>query len=171
MVPAGDLPNALDRNIEQIAKLRDRLREHRKPSARFAEAVGEFIGSFPSIFIHLAFFAGWVAYNSLSTHPFDRPPFNLLNVFACVEAIFLTMFVLIRQKRTLRAEERRSELDLQMSLLTEHEVTRLIRLTDLIATKLGVSSGKEIAEAREVQADIDPMDVIERMEESFEAEP
>ena len=49
-------------------------------------------------------------------------------MLASVEAIFLTTFVLITQNQMARSEARRAELDLQISLLAEHEITRVLSL-------------------------------------------
>lgn len=167
------MPDALDRNIEQIARLREKYKQRRSPSAILAEGLGEFIGSISSVYLHLSLFVGWIVFNLgwiPGTTPIDPPPFAYMNVFVCVEAIFLSMFVLIRQRRTMHGDEKRSELDLQMSLITEHELTRLVRLTDLIATKIGVDGEGEVDDLTEVMREIDPIDVIDRMEQSFEKE-
>jgi uncharacterized membrane protein len=66
----------------------------------------------------------------LGLKPFD-PSFVVLAMFASVEAIFLSTFVLISQNRMNAQADKRAELDLQVSLLTEHEVTRLITLVTL----------------------------------------
>ncbi len=60
----------------------------------------------------------------------------MLATVASVEAIFLSTFVLISQNRAAAAADRRADLDLQINLLAEHEITQLIALTRAIALRL-----------------------------------
>ena len=73
--------------------------------------------------------------------PFDPFPFVMLAMIASVEAIFLSTFVLISRNRQARLAERRAELDLQISLLAEHEITRLVERLEAVAEHLGVEQG------------------------------
>ena len=166
-------PDTLDRNIDAIAKLRAKHRERRSLPARAAEALGQFFGSVASVYLHAFILISWIGINTglIKIVPvFDPPPFYFLAVFTCVEAIFLSMFVLIRQNRTMQASEKRSELDLQMSLITEDELTKLVRLTDLIARKLGIDAEREVEDFAETKKEINPIDVVERLEATFEQE-
>jgi uncharacterized membrane protein len=85
-------------------------------------------------------------------------------MIASVEAIFLSTFVLISQNRMAAAAEKRAELDLQISLLAEHEVTTLIDLVSSIAEKLGVSAhaDREVEEAKKDVAPEAVLDTIDR---------
>ena len=84
---------------------------------------------------------------------------------ASVEAIFLTTFVLMTQNRMGKEAEQRAELDLQISLLAEHEVTRLITLVKEIAEKLDIESSRN-PELPELQQDVAPEKVLDVMEHS-----
>jgi uncharacterized membrane protein len=61
-------------------------------------------------------------------------------------------------------EERREDLDLQVSLLTEHEITRLMRLTDLIAAHIGIESSEAGANMAEMKKDVPATKVLERID-------
>ena len=84
---------------------------------------------------------------------------------ASVEAIFLSTFVLITQNRMAREADRRADLDLQISLLSEHKVTRLITLVKAIAERLEVEASKN-PELPELQQDVAPETVLDVMERS-----
>jgi uncharacterized membrane protein len=86
----------------------------------------------------------------------------MLAMFASVEAIFLSTFVLITQNRMSTQSEQRAELDLQINLLAEHEVTRLIALAEKIARKLGVDVS--VAELDELKQDVAPDRVLDEIE-------
>ncbi len=84
-------------------------------------------------------------------------------MFASVEAIFLSTFVLISQNRMSQQADKRADLDLQISLLSEHEVTRLITLVKAIAEKLEIEASRD-PELPELQKDVEPEKVLDVME-------
>ena len=89
----------------------------------------------------------------------------ILAMIACVEAIFLSTFVLITQNRMATAADKRADLDLQISLLTEHELTKMATLMDDMAKKMGVKTRVE-GELREIEQDLTPEAVLDEIEES-----
>ena len=83
---------------------------------------------------------------------------------ASVEAIFLSTFILITQNRMSAAAEKRAELDLQISLLAEHEVTKLAALLSAIAGRLGIQTEVD-SEVDELKQDVAPEAVLDEIEE------
>jgi Protein of unknown function (DUF1003) len=79
--------------------------------------------------------------------------FVILAMAASVEALFLSTFILITQNRMSAAVEKRAELDLHISLLAEHEVTKLATLLAAIADRLGIET-QDDAEVEEVKRDL-----------------
>ncbi len=133
----GMLP-VLDRNIRTLQERRRRERAGAGPQEKIAEAITRFSGSMVFVYVHLVFVAAWVAVNVglLPVVPRFDPTFVVLATVASVEAIFLSTFVLISQNRAAAAADRRADLDLQINLLAEHEITQLIALTRAIALRL-----------------------------------
>ena len=82
-----------------------------------------------------------------------------------VEAIFLSTFVLISQNRMAVAADKRADIDLQISLLAEHEVTRLVTLVSGIADRMGVQTEAN-ADLEEITQDIAPEAVLDELEET-----
>ena len=117
------------------------------------------------VYLHAMLFGAWMVLNLGWTpiQPFD-PSFVVLAMVASVEAIFLSTFVLISQNRMQAAADKRAELDLQISLLAEHEVTQAIVLLDAIADHLGIEQEKE-PEIEDSKQDVDPAAVLEAIEE------
>jgi uncharacterized membrane protein len=68
--------------------------------------------------------------------PIDPFPFSFLTLVVSLEAIFLTLFVLISQNNLTRQSERRAHLDLQINLLAEQESTKTVELLERIARQL-----------------------------------
>lgn len=159
------LAGSLERNIRALLERRSSKEKRNPRSVRVADAITRFTGSMTFVVLHLILFASWISVN-LGWTPslaFD-PTFVVLAMFASVEAIFLSTFVLISQNRMSALNEKRAELDLHVSLLSEHEVTRLIRMTAAIARKLEVAEADD-PELPELQRDVHPEHVLERMEQ------
>lgn len=162
---ARDLSGAMARNIEALARRRRQEERHAKPTDKVAAAITAFAGSMAFVYVHLVVLAAWIAVNLQlvpGVRPFDKS-FVILATAASVEAIFLSTFILISQNRAARAADRRADLDLQVNLLAEHEVTRLIRLTSAIAARLGIED-PSAGEIEELQRDVAPEAVLDSLE-------
>lgn len=164
----GALGRVLDRNIAALVARR-REEERRQPRTdKIAERVGRFAGSMTFVWIHVAIVAWWVATNTgLLPGPRFDESFVKLATAASVEAIFISTFVLVTQNRMATLADKRADLDLQISLLAEHELTRLIRLSGLVARRLGVDDpGRE--ELEELERDVSAEKVLDRIEQAEE---
>ena len=84
-------------------------------------------------------------------------------MIASVEAIFLSTFVLISQNRMAAAADKRADLDLQISLLAEHEVTKLAAMVAAIASHVGVNTEVD-SEVQEIKQDVAPEAVLDKIE-------
>jgi uncharacterized membrane protein len=163
----GETPLAgvVHRNIQALAEVRRREDQRRTPSDRIADAVTHFAGSMWSVAVHALLFGGWILVNLglvPAVKPFDPFPFVMLAMFASVEAIFLSTFILVSQNRMQRLADRRAELDVQISLLTEHELTRAIHLLDEVARAMNVRRPPD-PELREIKQDVAPEKVVEEI--------
>jgi uncharacterized membrane protein len=134
-----DPPNPVVENIETILGMEYAALRQRTWADRLADGIAGFTGTIWFVALHLAWFGLWVLINTGSVPmitPFDRYPFQLLCMLVSLEAVLLATFVLIKQNRMGYLSDRRDHLDLQINLLTEREVTRLLRLTQQIADRL-----------------------------------
>ena len=140
------LADVIERNIGVIELLRREQDDRRSLQDRAADQVTAFSGSMSFVYLHLAWFAFWILANSgrvPGISAFDPFPYGLLTMIVSLEAIFLSTFVLISQNRMAKMAEHRESLDLQINLLAEYEITRLLRLVDAIAEKLGVEADQD----------------------------
>jgi len=159
-VPPG-MTDTLARNIERLADRRRRERRQASLSDRVADRITGFTGSMTFVVLHLLFFGGWIAINLgwlPIIAPFD-PTFVVLAMEASVEAIFLSTFVLISQNRMAAMADQRADLDLHISLLTEHELSRLATLVGRIARRLEVETGG--TDLDEIEVDVQPDRVLD----------
>jgi Protein of unknown function (DUF1003)/Integrase core domain len=85
----------------------------------------------------------WLLINSgkiPGARPFDPYPFSLLGVIVAVEAVILSSFILMRQNRMMRRGERRDHLNLQVDLLAEKEITKLLQMVRAICGQMGLQN-------------------------------
>lgn len=164
------LADVIERNIGVIELLRREQEERKSIQDRFADLITNFSGSMSFFYLHLAWFVVWIAWNSgkiPGVKAFDPFPYGLLTMIVSLEAIFLSTFVLISQNRMALVADRRASLDLQINLLAEYEVTRLLRLVDAIAEKLEVESDRD-PELDELENPVAPDIVMHEIEEREE---
>ena len=97
--------------------------------------------------------AGWLLINAGAppgVQPFDPYPFNFLGLIVALEAIFLSMFVLMSQNRQRRHAEPWDHLNLQVDLLAEQEMTKMLQMLQKICDHLGLSQAAEDQELKDM---------------------
>ena len=161
---ADGLGEVLGGNIAAVQARRDRERRSAKLEVKAADLITRFAGSMPFVYVHLAVVALWIACQSgwVPGARFD-PTYVILATATSVEGIFLSTFILITQNRQTAEADKRADLDLQINLLAEHEVTRLVGLTQAIATHLGIAQAAN-PELEELKRDVAPEAVLDDIE-------
>lgn len=162
-----NLASALRRNIDALQRRRKAEAAAATRQEKIADAITRFTGRMPFVYLHLTLFGLWVIANLgwIPGVPRWDPSFVVLAMVASVEAIFLSTFVLISQNRMAAAADKRADLDLQINLLAEHEVTRLVAMVAAIADRLGV--GEEAgAEVHELKRDVAPEVVLDAIDQA-----
>lgn len=162
---SGDLASVLNRNIDALQTRRRGEERKATTQDKIAETVTRFTGSMAFVYIHLVVFGLWVGFN-VGVLPWIKPwdpTFVVLATEASVEAIFLSTFVLISQNRAAALADKRADLDLQINLLSEHEITRLLSVVIAIAKKGGIVLDDR-AELAELERDVAPEAVLDRIE-------
>jgi uncharacterized membrane protein len=163
------LNEVLTRNIRTLLDKRRSEEKKANVQQRAVEAITRFCGSMAFVYFNGLFFGAWLFFNLgwFGVRPFD-PSFVMLATIASVEAIFLSTFILISQNRMGSIAERRADLDLQISLLAEHEITQSLQLVCLIAERLGIQEGTS-AEVSELKRHVAPERVLDHIERETEA--
>ena len=135
----GSVEDLTQRNVEAVLKLEEAANEQRTKSELIAEQIARFCGSIKFVWVHVIWFAGWIAFNlAPGIRHIDPFPFTFLTLVVSLEAIFLSTFILISQNHDTQISERRNHLDLQINLLSEQENTKMIQMLQAIAEKVGV---------------------------------
>lgn len=167
----GSLSSGLRRNIDALRERRRQAEKSASLEQRIAARITAFTGSMRFVYFHVALYGFWILANLgwvRGVSPWD-PTFVVLAMVASVEAIFLSTFILIVQNRMSAMADRRAELDVQVSLLAEQEITKLVQMVAEISARLGVEpAGAD--ELEEMKRGVAPETVLDAIEES-EKEP
>ncbi len=161
------LAHIIEKNIATIARAREHHEQSRSTQDRLADFITAFSGSMLFVYAHMVWFAVWVVLNLglVGFQPFDPFPFGLLTLVVSLEAIFLSTFVLLSQNRQAAVTDQRADMDLQINLLAEYEVTRLLLLVDSIAKKLGVEACDD-PELGELEQKVEPEELLKEMNQA-----
>jgi len=112
----------------------EEMEEHSTPLQHVADWIAWFSGSMPFLMINAAWFIIWIALNevNLGIPQWDPFPFGLLTMIVSLEAIFLSCFVLVSQNRQAEKDRVRSDIEYEVNIKAELEVTHLHEKTDRI---------------------------------------
>ena len=123
-----------------------------------ADRLNDIAASTPFLLFHVLWFAVWISWNLglFGLPAFDPYPFGFLTMVVSLEAIFLSIFVLMAQKRESAIAELREELALQVNLRIEEESTKTLQLVAGLYTRLG----HRVAEDPELKDMMQPLDIV-----------
>ncbi len=163
-------PTHLQDHIDLIAKHEQDFLAQRTPSERLGDTIASFVGSFGFVTAHIALFVTWLLFNTFPGHThFDPAPFSLLGTLVALEAIILASFILMRQSRMSRRADERDHLMLQVLLLTEKEITAVLKMDRQIAERIGLDQAANTPEVRELSKPTSIEDVAQTIKETLPA--
>jgi uncharacterized membrane protein len=138
------IPNHVQEHIDTIARHEQEFYAKRSRADKIGDAVAGFAGNFAFVLIHLGVFIIWMGVNTLRGGPrFDPAPFPLLDTIVALEAILLASFILMRQSGLAKRADERDHLMLQILLLTEREVSAVVKINQQIADPNGATCDLE----------------------------
>lgn len=154
----------IGQSIEATANLHIHMERKVDPHQRSIESVTAFLGRPRFLYIILLFVALWILLNIAlklaSIHPIDPPPFSWLQGLIGLSALLMTIVVLITQRRQNRATELRRQLDLQVGLLVEQKVTKLIELVEELRRDMPQVENRHDPEVEALKESVNPHEVI-----------
>jgi uncharacterized membrane protein len=151
------------RSIEAICQMEEKELAKRSRAERFGDIVATQAGRMWFIVIHAIWFAVWVSLNEglvPALKGFDPFPFSLLTMIVSLEAIFLSLFILMSQNRASRREDARAHLDLQINLLAERENTLMLQMLQALCADRNLEIARH-PELKLLTRPIDPKRVAE----------
>lgn len=161
--PGQSAPQSEDRRMRRSAGLSKAFRaikaQHSGNRSGMEILADRMIGvasSTPFLIVHAFVFAGWIVWNApvSGLQRFDPYPFGMLTTIVSLEAIFLSIFVLMTQSRESKIGELREELTLQVNLKIEEELTKTLHLVAGLYSRLGL----QLADDPELQEMLEPLD-------------
>ena len=157
--PSATLPSSTKENLEVLSQFKDREEAQISGLQLAIERVSRVVGS-PAFFAFaLAFIVIWIAVNSWGMRHgwrhVDTPPFFWLQGLVSCNALLLTVAVLIRQNRMAQVAEHRAHLDLQINMLTEQKVAKLLQIIDAPRRELTAPHGRPDDEVSEMSKPAD----------------
>jgi uncharacterized membrane protein len=154
-LPSSTPPATVESGIRSVAELEQQFVQQRSSVDRIADAIGTFSGSFWFVALHAVILVVWFCINTgvLPVLPrFDPYPFILLCMIVSVEGVILSTFVLMKQNRMQHRTENRDHLNLQIDLLSEKEITKLLQMMRLVCRKLDIPEAELDLELREMSS-------------------
>lgn len=122
-----------------------------------SDKVTAFAGSSLFFIINMVWFVSWILINTGqfgSDLIFDKYPFGLLTTAVSLEAIVLSIFVLISQNRQSERSELRSELDYITDLQADAEIDIIITMLERIAAKQEIDMSDLVSKLKSNQKQI-----------------
>lgn len=162
-------PGVLNSSRRVIKSMQAKADAKRKFSEKLADFLTKIFGSIPFLTLNAIWFTIWILINIgmiPGMQAFDPYPFGLLTTIVSLEAIMLAIFVLISQNRQNKVDDLREEVDLQVDIITEKEVTKMLQMLTIYLEKqkvISVKKDKELATMLKITS-------LEKIENSLEKE-
>jgi uncharacterized membrane protein len=168
----GTEANPIGQNIEAIVDLHKHAERNVSPQQRAIETVTEFLGRPRFLFIILIAVALWMLVNvalvKFGLPSFDPPPFLWLQGILTLGALLQATMILITQNRQDRVGERRMQLDLQVSLLVDQKISKLIDMVDGLRNEVHAGGKPHDQEAEAMKETVDPHQATSALEQMME---
>jgi uncharacterized membrane protein len=162
-------PAQLNQNIDSVLEVQKRESEQRSPPHRFIDRISRIIGRPMYLFALFAIAASWIAANLLAPRwglpAFDPLPFPLLDGLLSLAALVSTTVILIAQNRQTRIEQQHAHIALQVNLMTEQKVTKMIELMEELRRDLPMVKDRYDPQAASFAKETDALQVLTAIEE------
>lgn len=162
--------NPASGNIEAIVSLERVALERRSWTTRLGDAITSGLGTMSAVLVHAAVIMAWCIINLgfvPGIKPFDPFPFGLLTMIVSLEGVLVAIFVLITQNRMSRQADRRAHLNLQIDMLAEQEMTRVLRMLNALCAERGLQVEASKTEIEPLMQSTDVHRLAEQLDEKL----
>ena len=138
-------------------------------SEKMADVMTSSFGSITFLILNICLFAVWILIHTAPINfipEFDPFPFSFLTLVVSLEAIILSIFVLISQNRSSKIDDLREETDLQINLMISNEITKLMKMMAILLEKNGVDLSQD-PELREMLKPISEEEIEKKLEKEI----
>ncbi len=132
-VSAERLRHTASRNVNEETA------DTRTTAIKLVDWIAEFAGSIPFLLLHVVWFGTWILINTIKfpgIPQFDPFPYGFLTLTVSLEAIFLSVFVLLSQNRQAAKDRVRSDIEYDVNLKAELEIGHLHEKMDRLTTEV-----------------------------------
>ena len=174
LLPTAPLPESISKNIETIIALHRRAEKDIPQHQRVVETVTDFFGRPAFLYSILLGIILWVTPNVLPRRlgipRFDPLPFPWLQFSLTAGSLLVTAGVLIKQERQEKLAEQRTQLILQLNLLSEQKIAKLIDLLEELRQDIPNVKNRSDPEAEMMKSPTDPHAILDVLEETLASE-
>ena len=162
-------PTNTQKNISAVSAIEHEALASRSCGQRLGDVVARSAGQMWFIVGHGVWFGVWIALNYglvPGLRAFDPFPFQFLTFVVSLEAIFLSLFILMSQNRSNAQAEARAHLDLQINLLSEQESTKMLQMLRSLCRHHGLEDASD-PEVEHLERRTEPEDLLRELKESL----
>ena len=174
ILPTAQLPEPISKNIETIIALHRRYEKDVPQHQRVVETVTGFFGRTAFLYSILLGIILWVTPDvlprRLAIPRFEELPFPGLQFSLTAGSLLVTTGVLIKQERQEKLAEQRAQLSLQLNLLCEQKMAKLIGLVEELRQDIPNVKNRSDPEAEMMKSPTDPHVIINVLEETLASE-
>jgi uncharacterized membrane protein len=162
-------PKTANDNIETVARMEQHFLESRDFTDRLGDSIAAFVGTMTFVICHAIGFVIWAVVNAgvVGIKPFDPYPYVLLTMLVSMEGVLVSTFVLMKQNRMSRRADQRDHLNLQIDLLAEKEITKILQLQRLVCDRLGIKEAEWDREVLELSQHTAVDELAQQLEEKL----
>ncbi|MEK7464691.1 MAG: DUF1003 domain-containing protein [Patescibacteria group bacterium] len=146
VTPESATVQRINKRRRVIKSFESEVESMRTPAQKVADWIAALSGNIAFAIFHVIWFSFWVVANLgyiPDIKPFDPYPFGLLTMIVSLEAIFLSIFVLMSQNRQTQINDLREEVHLRVNLIAEEEVTKVLDLLARVYRHLNIPEEKD----------------------------
>ena len=165
----GLLLTNTQKNISAVSAIEHEALAARSCGQRLGDLIARSAGQMWFIVGHSVWFGVWIVLNCgavAGMRPFDPFPFQFLTFVVSLEAIFLSLFILMSQSRSSSQADARAHLDLQINLLSEQESTKMLQMLRSLCRHHGLTDAID-PEVEHLEQSIEPEDLLRELKESL----
>lgn len=165
------LPAHIEETVRAIAELQAQHHRRATPVQRIVDRSVRTLSQPRVIGALTAIIVGWIALNvGLSAYgrAFDLFPFPLLQDAGAALALYLTLLILITQRREDELTQHREQLTLELAILSEQKNAKIIQLLEELRRDMPSVKNRVDAEAEALSIPADPQAVLDAIMDTHE---
>ena len=167
-IASASLPGSSHETIESVADLERAAERTLSTHQRWIERTTSTIGRPRAVYVTIGFVTVWIVINvalAANGRAFDPPPFAYLDCVISLAALLMTIFILTTENRINQHDARRDRLDLQINLLNERKISKVIEMLQDLRRDSPALPNRHDPEAHEMGRSADTDAIVRAIDE------